>query len=252
MITIISPAKKMKDNFDTLEPKSKALLIDKSRVLLDKIKSLNNDELKAVLKCNDTILQQNIQRFNNFDFERNLSAALLTYDGIQYQKMAAQSLSIDAYDFLQEHLCILSGFYGLLRVYDGIRPYRLEMQAKLQVENYKNLYEFWSDEIYKTLITLMDDEYIINLASEEYAKVIRAYCKKEKFITFRFGFNIQDRVVERGTMCKMARGALVKFIADHKINDVNMLKEFNEFGFVYSKTHSLKDNFVFLKEIDND
>lgn len=95
--------------------------------------------------CSDKIAELNFLRFQEMKLERNLTPAVLSYEGIQYQYMAPKVFTQNAWDYIQENLWILSAFYGVLKPLDGVTPYRLEMQAKARVNGSKNLYEFWGN-----------------------------------------------------------------------------------------------------------
>ena len=105
------------------------------------------------------------------NLNRNLSAAILSYEGLVFKHMAPMVFTEEMYAYVNDHLRILSGFYGILKPFDGITPYRLEMQAELSVAGSKNLYDFWGDKLYREL-SKEKDQLIINLASEEYSKII--------------------------------------------------------------------------------
>ncbi|WP_370649802.1 YaaA family protein, partial [uncultured Clostridium sp.] len=149
---IISPAKKMNINNDDIISESIPCFIEKTENLLNNLKNYKYDDLKKLLACNDEIAELNYSRYKNMNLYKNLSPAILSYEGIQYKYMSPDSFSNSEFDYISNHLKILSGFYGILNPLDGIVPYRLEMQAKLAIESNKNLYSFWGDSIYKELI----------------------------------------------------------------------------------------------------
>ena len=114
-----------------------------------------------------------------------------------------------AMDYVREHLRILSGFYGVLSPFDGVTPYRLEMQAALSVGGSGNLYEFWGDRLYRAVLD--EDRTILNLASKEYSKAVEKYLQPEdRLITIVFGELADGRVKQKGTLAKMARGEMVR------------------------------------------
>ena len=116
-------------------------------------------------KCNDQIAQINYERVQTMNLRMQLTPALLSYEGIQYQYMAPAVLEDGQWEYVQEHVCILSGFYGVVHPLDGVTPYRLEMQTKVNLPNVKNLYEYWGEKIYREVSA--DTEVIVNLASKE-------------------------------------------------------------------------------------
>ena len=247
MNIIISPAKKMNVNNDDLVNEYKPVFMDKTNILYDKLKSLSYDELKKLLACNDDIAELNYDRYKYMNLDKNLSPAILTYEGIQYKYMSPDSFSEEEFNYIKSHLKILSGFYGVINPFDGVVPYRLEMQAKLKVEDSKNLYEFWGDSLYKEL--RKESNVILNLASKEYSKCIEKYLSdNDVFITCIFGELKEDgKIKVKATEAKMARGLMIRYLAENNITDIEKVKDFKELGFSYSKEHSKPNEFVFLK-----
>ena len=185
MKIILSPAKKMIVDTDNLVPVELPVYIDKTAEVLNWIKSKSKEELKAIWKCNDKIAEQNFNRLENMDLYNRLTTAVLAYEGIAFQYMAPSVFEIQQFEYLQNHLRILSAFYGILKPMDGVTPYRLEMQAKVGIGDAKNLYEYWGELLYRSVID--DSRIIINLASKEYSKCIEKYLSdKDKYITVTF------------------------------------------------------------------
>ena len=165
------------------------------------------------------------------DFTKNTTPAIFAYSGIQYQYMASQVLNDDELDYLQKHLYILSGLYGLLRPLDEIVIYRLEMQTKCPF----SLYDFWQDTIANQI-----QEPILNLASEEYAKVIRKY---KPVIDVKF-------LNANSVHAKMARGAMVHFLAENQIENVEDITSFQEQSFIFDNQRSTPSQYVFKNKCD--
>ena len=247
MNIIISPAKKMNINNDDLVNEYSPVFIDKTNILYNKLKELSYDELKKLLACNDDIAELNYDRYKYMDLNKNLSPAILTYEGIQYKYMSPNSFTEDEFKYVKDHLKILSGFYGVLNPFDGVVPYRLEMQAKFKVNESKNLYDFWGDSIYKEVTK--DSNVIINLASKEYSKAIEKYlCDDDVFITCIFGEMNAGKIKVKATEAKMARGLMVRYMAANNISDIEEIKKFSDLSFKYSEEHSSEKEFVFLKQ----
>lgn len=235
----------MKVNTDAFEVTGVPEFINETSILLQKIQTLSYSEAKALWKCNDKIAELNYDRYKDMDLHRRLTPALISYEGLQYQHIAPDILTEGALSYISDHLRILSGFYGILKPFDGVSPYRLEMQAKLYVNGCKDLYDFWGDSLYKKLVE--DDRTIINLASKEYSQCIEKYItEKDKFITIEFGELVNGKVKQKGTLAKMARGEMVKFMANNQISDLNDIKDFQELGFAYSKEFSDEGKYIFL------
>ena len=231
MNIIISPAKKMNINNDDIIYEYHPVFMDKTNILHNQLKSLSYDELKKLLVCNDDLAQLNFERYKNMNLDKNLSPALLTYEGIQYKYMSPDSFSEDEFNYVKSHLKILSGFYGVLNPFDGVVPYRLEMQAKLKIDNNKNLYEFWGNSLYKEITK--NSNVILNLASKEYSCI--------------FGELKDDKIKVKATEAKMARGLMVRYLASNNIENIEDVKNFSELSFKYSEELSTDKEFVFIK-----
>ncbi len=246
MNIIISPAKKMNVCNDDLTYKSMPSMIEKTEILSKFLKDLSYDNLKKLLCCNDDIASLNFDRYSTMDLSSNLTPAILAYDGIQYKYMSPNSFTYKEFDYVNNHLKILSGFYGVLKPFDGVIPYRLEMQAKLKYENYKNLYDFWGDSLYKEVTK--DSKVILNLASKEYSKAIEKYLTSDdRFVTCIFGTMNDSKIKIKATEAKMARGLMTRYLAQNNINNIEDVKNFSDLSFTYSEEHSTPNEFVFLK-----
>lgn len=251
MKIIISPAKKMREDTDSLPWKNLPCFIDKAEELKKALKELSAEELKKLWKCSDSILNENIIRLKNMDLTKNLTPAILSYEGIQYQYMAPGVFSNCQLEYIENNLRILSGFYGILKPFDGVKPYRLEMQAKLKTQKGKDLYKYWSRDIYDQLIYDMAEDKektIINLASKEYSKAVSSWLLPQvNFITCSFAEPVEGKLVEKGTLCKKARGEMVRFMAENSIKTAEELKNFNGLGYKYSSEKSSENNYVYIK-----
>lgn len=249
MRIIISPAKKMNEDTDTLAYRDLPAFLPCTQQLLDRMKRMSFEELKRLWKCNDQIAQLNVQRLQEMDLRRRLTPAILAYEGIQYQYMAPEVFTQEEYDYVQEHLRILSGFYGMLRPLDGVTPYRLEMQAKLDVNGAKDVGGFWGDELSRALFA--ETDCIVNLASKEYSTCISRYRPPHvRMITCVFGEKNEGRIIEKGTMCKMARGEMVRYMAGKQIKDTETMRAFSGLNYRYSQAHSDERTYVFVRQKD--
>lgn len=245
MRIIISPAKKMRRDTDSMPWIDLPEFLPETEKIYQALTELSPEELKKLWKCNDSIADLNISRLREMDFERNLTPAVLSYDGIQYQHMAPNVFTDAEFDYIQKHLRILSGFYGIVKPFDGVTPYRLEMQAKLRIGDQKDLYSFWADRLAMHLFA--ETDCIINLASKEYSLCISRYLREScRFITCVFGEMQGGKVIEKGTMCKMARGEMVRFMAEKQIIDPEEIQKFDRLGYRYIPELSDSDKFTFL------
>ena len=223
---------------------------------------MSYEEQKKLWVCNDKIARQNAERFAHMDLRKNLTPALLAYDGIQYTYMAPAVFEDGQYDYVQEHLRILSGFYGVVKPMDGVVPYRLEMQAKAvvggvvpyrlemqakaAVGGHKNLYDFWGDSLYREVIG--DSRTVINLASKEYSKCIEKYLQPgDRYITCVFGELEGNKVVQKGVYAKMARGEMVRFMAGIHAEAPEQMKDFDWSEYRFAGDRSSNQEYVFIR-----
>ena len=242
MKIIISPAKQMVYE-DVLEYRDMPVYLDKTEQLMKYLKGLSYDELKRLLACNDKIAELNYDRYSAMDLKKGLTPAVMSYDGIQYKYMQPQVLDEGGIEYLDRHLRILSGFYGALRPFDGVVMYRLEMQARLKTDFCKNLYDFWGADIYNAV----RDDVILNLASEEYSKAVRRFAEPGiRFVDCVFGSVENGRIKEKGVYVKMARGEMVRLMAENRIEDIEDIKKLDVLNFRYNAELSDKDRFVFI------
>lgn len=245
MIAIISPAKKMNEDTDSLPWRDLPMFLDSTGLILEKLRSMDSDALKKLWKCNDGIAALNLERLRNMELEKALTPAILAYEGIQYRYMAPNVFTNDEFEYVQEHLRILSGFYGLLRPFDGVRAYRLEMQAKLAVALTKDLYGFWGTKLADALAAETDT--VVDLASKEYSSaVIRHLPSSVRIISCIFGEELNGKIIEKGTLCKMARGEMLRYMAENKISVPEELKNFDRLRYRFSEEHSDQSNFTFI------
>ena len=246
MKIIISPAKKMKTNPDLAEFHDLPAFIEDAGSILEWVRSLTYEEAKKLWKCNDKIASLNYDRMKHMDLKKNLTPAVLSYEGIQYQYMAPAVFEENAMQYIQDHLRILSGFYGVLCPFDGVTPYRLEMQAAAKVEGTGNLYEFWNNKLYREVMD--EDRMILNLASKEYSRCIEAYLRPgDRFLTCVFGEWNDGKVKQKGTLAKMARGEMVRYMAEHNISDLKEIRWFDRLGYKFSEELSTEEQYIFLK-----
>lgn len=247
MRIIISPAKKMNVDTDSLPWRDLPVFLHRTEQLAKTLQGMGCDELKKLWKCNDSIASMNFERLTVMDLYNRLTPALLAYEGIQYQYMAPGVFTNLEFAYLQEHLRILSGFYGILRPFDGVTPYRLEMQAKLSICGVKDLYDFWNDSLAKSLFA--ETDCIINLASKEYSICISKYLPSDiRFITCVFGEEKDGKVIEKGTMCKMARGEMVRYMAENQIKEPEQIREFERLGYRFAPQWSDDKKYVFVRD----
>lgn len=277
MITIISPAKNMRKSEDWKElidegELSCPRLYEKSNEVLAHMKEYITEEIRAIMKIKENLAQLNYCRFqrmkpiscckNAKDGKESpkftgKTPAIFAYDGIQYKSIAPESISKDGIEFLNDHLRIISGLYGVLRPFDMIDEYRLEMQTKIKVNDKANLYSFWDGSIAGNIAEDLGGEgVVLNLASKEYSKTVEKYFNDKKakskidLITCTFKVEKAGKLKVESTASKKARGHMVKYIAENKIDDIDGVKAFDIDGFTYSENESTEKEIVFVKKVD--
>lgn len=277
MITIISPAKNMRKSEDWKElidegELSCPRLYEKSNEVLAHMKEYITEEIRAIMKIKEELAQLNYCRFqrmkpiscckNSKDGKESpkftgKTPAIFAYDGIQYKSISPESISKDGIEFLNDHLRIISGLYGELRPFDMIDEYRLEMQTKVKINDKANLYSFWDGSISGNISEDLGGEGIVlNLASKEYSKTVEKYFdnkkseSKIKLITCTFKVEKAGKLKVESTASKKARGYMVRYIAENKIDDIEGVKTFNIDGFTYSENESTEKEIVFVKKVD--
>ena len=244
MKIIFSPAKKMNIVTDISDYTALPEYMQQTEEILRWLQSKSYGELKDLWQCNDKIAEQNFARLKHMDLYKRLTPAILSYEGIAYQHMAPVVFEDKQFDYVQEHLCILSGFYGVLKPMDGVTPYRLEMQAKASIGGHKNLYDLWGSRIYESLND--EDGVIINLASKEYSKCIEKYItKQDTYITVTFCEAFKGKLVTKPTYAKMARGEMVRYMAEMQIENPVEIKNFDRLDHVYRDDLSTDLEYVF-------
>lgn len=276
MIFIISPAKGFNDQkyIKELEQfriikNSKSELVFSipsmkkySKEILKTIKRLSKDDIARIMNVNKDIAEENFNRYQNYSFadensmqsianentEIDHTPSIFSYSGLQYKNMMLEKMNRDDLKFLSENFRILSGLYGVLKPFDLIKPYRLEMLTKIDILDKKNLYEFWGDKIYKNIKTT-EDNIIVNLASEEYAKSIRKYAKKDgvKLLDIVFKIRKNNTLKSHSTYSKMARGNFLYYSVKNKIRSVDEMKKFNLDGWKFLKSDD--NGITFVKEL---
>lgn len=243
MKIVLSPAKKMIVHNDDFTYRQKPQYEQEAKQLYNLLKDLSFEELKEVYQCSNRLVRENQERLKHFSFTQNLSPAVFSYVGLAYQHLSADVMTETQLEYIEKHLRILSGFYGILRPFDGISPYRLEMQSTIQG---KDLYSFWGRKLYDALMD--EDHTIVNLASKEYSKCIEPYLEeKDHYLTIVFGELQKGKVIQKGTMAKIARGNMVYWMSENQIEKVEDIKKFS-IQYTYTENLSNANEYVFLKD----
>ena len=247
MRIILSPAKKMNVNTDDLAPCGLPAFMEQTEEIVHFLQGLSYGEAKKLWACNDRIAEQNYDRLQQMDLYHQLTPAILSYEGIAYQYMAPSVFENGQFAYVQEHLRILSAFYGVVRPMDGVTPYRLEMQTKAKIAGTKDLYDYWGDRLYREVLD--DSRIIINLASKEYSRCIEKYLQPEDvYITCVFGEFSGEKIVQKGVYAKMARGEMVRFMAENRIGSPEEMKGFDRLGYTFRSDLSDERTYIFIRK----
>ncbi|MGN0143609.1 MAG: peroxide stress protein YaaA [Clostridium sp.] len=255
MIIILSPAKTLEINksFDRL-PMTEPQFMDEAEILVNELKTYDEYSLSRIMKTSPKLTKQSKERFELWKKDLdNAFICLGAFKGEAYRGLEAAGYSMEEFFYANEHLRILSGLYGILRPFDGINFYRLEMGTKLEFNGYKNLYEYWGDKlsenIYNDLIK-SNDKTLINLASKEYYKSVESIKKYNDItvITPEFKENRDGKYKVISTKAKRARGLMSTYIIKNQITDIEHLKLFNYEGYEYNEELSSECNLVFTRE----
>jgi uncharacterized protein len=255
MITVISPAKSLDfENPVTPSKTTKPRFLTESQQLIDQLRELAPQDIASLMKLSDKLAQLNYDRFQQFQTpftKKNARACVFAFRGDVYQGLDADSLSTDDLTFAQEHLRILSGLYGVLRPLDLMQAYRLEMGTKFENASGKNLYEFWGKTLNKSIqkeLTKSNAEALVNLASNEYFKAVKAKELSHPIITpvFKDYKNGQYKIIS--FFAKKARGLMARYIIQNRIEQVEDLKSFNLDGYKLSKKLSSGNEIVFTRK----
>ncbi len=253
MVTLISPSKTLNfDNNNSCNLNTDCRLINHTSELHKILVTYSVNDLKDLMNVSDKIAELNYNRFKHWEEPSKSNSskqAIYAFKGDVYSGLDAESIKEDKLEFLQENLRIISGFYGLLRPFDKILPYRLEMSTKLGNARGKNLYEFWGDNITNLLNNDIEDEnsYVVNLASNEYFKSIKKNKLKNKIITPIFKEFKNGTYKTIAIYAKKARGLMSRFIIDNKIQKPENLKSFNLERYSFDTNLSDDYNYVFTR-----
>jgi uncharacterized protein len=255
MIIILSPSKGQ-DFTHRIAVSSHTIpkFLNDSRKLIDELRKLDSEGVQSLMSVSKNIADLNVGRYLDFSTPftpENGKQALFSFTGDVYSKIECGNYTEDVLRYAQQHLRILSGLYGCLRPLDLIQPYRLEMKTKLQNARGKDLYQFWGDRITEHLNHELEKEktpLLINLASNEYFKVIKAKKLNAGLLTINFKEIKNGKARTIAIFAKQARGMMTDFILNNKIGDPEEIKKFSTAGYSYSKSDSDDKQWTFCRQ----
>ena len=252
MLVVISPAKKLNENCNkniiskvTIPP-----FLEDSKKIVNSLRKYSTDKLSKLMNISEKISLLNYERYIRWSLpfnKKNAHPALLLFQGDVYKGMEAERFEEEDFLFAQKSLRILSGLYGILKPFDLIQSYRLEMGTQLKIGRYNDLYDFWGDSITNAINKDNNSDYLINLASVEYFKSINQKNLKSKLINISFKEKRDGNYKIIGIYAKKARGLMSRYIVKNKITDPKQIKKFREDSYTYNKTLSSDSEWVFTR-----
>ncbi|WP_158972041.1 peroxide stress protein YaaA [Paraglaciecola sp. L3A3] len=255
MLVVISPAKNL--DYDTPPATNlftQPTMLADSETLIERCRKLTPANISSLMKISDKLAGLNADRYASWQLpftSENAKQAVLAFNGDVYSGLDASSFTENDFEYAQQHLRILSGLYGVLRPLDLMQAYRLEMGTRLDVEQHKNLYQFWDDRITNKLnqaIEEQGDNVLVNLASTEYFKSVKSKLLNAEIYTpvFQDCKNGQYKVIS--FFAKKARGLMARYIIQNRVTDISELKRFNSAGYQFSAEKSQGSELVFTRD----
>ena len=254
MLYLLSPAKSL--DYETPAgdvPHTLPQFLSQSAQLIEVLRPKSPKQIAELMDLSDALSALNVARYEVWSPKftaKNSKQAVLAFNGDVYDGLDAKSLSPAALGWAQQHVCILSGLYGVLRPLDLMQPYRLEMGTALVTERGKNLYQFWGAQIADYLnerATADLSPVIVNLASEEYFKSVDRKVLKARVVTCVFEELRGDRYKIISFMAKRARGLMARYAVEHRLTAVEQLKGFEAEGYGFNVGASAPERLVFRR-----
>jgi cytoplasmic iron level regulating protein YaaA (DUF328/UPF0246 family) len=255
MLFLLSPAKAL--DYDTPlsgQPHTAPMFVKQSKALIDVLRTQSPQQVAELMDLSDKLSSLNVARYQAWSSrasEKNARQAALAFDGDVYGGLDARSLPADDLAWAQNHVCILSGLYGVLRPLDLMQPYRLEMGTRLATDKGRDLYQFWGTQISDYLNTRLRADtcpVVVNLASQEYFKAVDTRALKGRVLecVFQEFKNGQYKIIS--FMAKRARGLMARFAVQHRVVQPEQLRAFNLEGYAWDAASSTPERMVFRRK----
>ncbi|MBX9613049.1 MAG: peroxide stress protein YaaA [Burkholderiales bacterium] len=254
MLFLLSPAKSL--DYETPVgdvPATRPQFVEQSAALIGVLRQKSPQQIAELMHLSDALAALNVARYQAWSSRftvRNSKQAVLAFNGDVYEGLNAKTLTTQDLAWAQDHLCILSGLYGVLRPLDRLQPYRLEMGTALATPRGKNLYQFWGAQISEYLNTRLAADttpVVINLASQEYFKAVDRKVLKARVIECVFEELRHGQYKVISFMAKRARGLMARFATTHRIATPGKLQAFNLEGYAYDAAASRPERLVFRR-----
>ena len=254
MLSLLSPAKSLDFESSTPAHTGSDLLFNKEALCINKeLRKRSRSDLMELMHISEALADLNLERNRSFDLEDEAlerRAAIFAFDGDVYKGLDAYSLSEQDLNYAQGSLLILSGLYGLLRPFDSILPYRLEMGTKINIANAKNLYGFWKEKLTQTVNSIVEaqgHEFILNLASKEYAKALDFKALNAQVVDIDFKELRNGKLKVISFNAKRARGGMARQLVQNRIESIDDLKGCVVDGYRFDEKGSMENKLLFIK-----
>lgn len=258
MLFLLSPAKTL--DYDTPVgdvPHTQPLFKTQAAELIEVLRGYTPPQIAELMDLSDPLAGLNAARYEAWSPRftgRNSRQAVLAFNGDVYEGLQAPTLNAAQLAWAQDHLCILSGLYGVLRPLDWMQPYRLEMGTTLPTPRGKNLYQFWGTQIAEYLNERQAGEktpVIVNLASQEYFKAVDRKALKARVIECVFEDYKGGRYKIISFAAKRARGLMARHAITHKVSTPKALEKFHAEGYAFDAAASEPDRLVFRRKVQD-
>ena len=251
---LIAPSKTQQMDAGSWKEATLPVLLSEAELLIESLRDYSVEELGRLMKMSDTLAVRTHERILNFQMPftpENARQALGFFQGDVYSRINLDSYGEQELDYVQDHLRILSGLYGVLRPMDLMQSYRLEMGCKLPNNRGKNLYEFWGERITDVLnqdLAGQKDPIVVNLASAEYIRVLKKKKLLGKILQVDFKEQKGDTCKTVAIHAKRARGMMVDFAVKEKVQDIKVLQSFQRDGYRFQAVLSSAMHYVFIRQ----
>jgi cytoplasmic iron level regulating protein YaaA (DUF328/UPF0246 family) len=256
MLFLLSPAKAL--DYDTPAPPgvphTLPLFMPQAAELIGVLRAQSPPQIAQLMQLSDPLAALNVARYAAWQprcTAANAKQAALAFDGDVYGGLDARTLAADELVWLQDHLCILTGLYGVLRPLDWMQPYRLEMGTRLKTARGATLYQFWGAQISEYLNERLAGDaapIVVNLASQEYFKAVDARALKARVIECVFQEYKGGQYKIISFAAKRARGLMARYAAQHGIDQPQGLQGFDAEGYAFAPAVSTPDRLVFRRK----
>lgn len=252
MIILLSPSKGQDFDPHPMSEHSEPQLLEQASELVSGLKKLKPKQIAALMSVSESLSELNHQRFQDFRVpfvHGQAKQAALAFKGDVYTGLDAETLTAEDWRYAQQHLRILSGLYGYLRPLDLIMPYRLEMKTRFNNKRGENLYQFWDHQITDLLLEdLADDDFVVNLASNEYFKSIKKKALTQPIITLHFKDTKEGKTRVIGFFAKKARGMMARALVQQQISRAEDIKSLVVDGYRFDESLSKGNDWVFERQ----